>query len=103
MRKKYIVAVDDATEDQRKEFKKYIKSTSCGWWHWISNFWLLTDPDGEFSCSEIRDKVKEYFPGLNCLVIEISNEGDTWSGFGPKGDDKNMFRWVRETWDKDLD
>lgn len=103
MRKKYIVAVDNATEEQNLEFKSYINDSSCGWWHWIDNLWLLTDPKGEFSAQEIRDKVKECFPKLYCLVIEMSAEGDTWSGYGPKGEDRNMFKWLRDSWDKDLE
>ena len=54
-----------------------------------------------WKASEIRGKVTEFFPGIHNLVLELRSDGtDTWAGFGPKSDDKNMFNWILQHWGK---
>ena len=43
----------------------------------------------------IRDKAKDIFASYN-LVIEVKDGG--WAGFGPKGEDKDMFAWIKKYW-----
>ncbi|AYZ32601.1 hypothetical protein [Serratia sp. FDAARGOS_506] len=103
MRRKYIVALDSSTAEQNEEFRKYIKKNGMGWWHWLNNFWLLTDSEGKKTAGDIRTDIRKFFPGIRLLVLQIDKEGDTWAGFGPNSDEKNMFTWLKSTWDKDLD
>lgn len=103
MRRKFVVAVDSSTPEQAEKLGEYIKNNGLGWWHWLNNFWLLTDQYGKKTASDIRSDLKDIFPGVHLLVLQIDREGDTWSGFGPSGDKKDMFAWLKSTWDKDLD
>jgi hypothetical protein len=94
--------IDSSTATQNEQFRSYLKGLKVGWWHWLSNCWLVTDsldlPD--LSASALRDKVKNVYGGINCLVLELRGESDndTWSGLGPKTEKKDMFRWLHDNW-----
>jgi len=103
MRRKFAVALDSSTKDQNEQLRKFIKDNGLGWWHWINNFWLLTDKNGKLTAKQIREKLNEFYPGVHCIVLSLDKDGDSWSGFGPRNSDKNMFDWLKNTWDKDLD
>lgn len=98
MGKRYIVAVDSSTKEQNNALVEFIRKNSLGWWHWLENFWLLTDFRGNFSAKQIRHVINETHPKVYCIVIELNEHGDTWSGWGPRSDDRNMFKWLNETW-----
>jgi hypothetical protein len=34
-------------------FREYLKHRTPGlWWHWLSNLWLIVDPDGELTAPQ---------------------------------------------------
>jgi hypothetical protein len=95
MRKWLVAGVETMTAKQEKEFIGYLRRKGLGWWHWIPNIWLLTGsnvPD----CSEIRDELKIISDGADVIVLEVNPI--TWSGFGPKTDENNMFNWLHKSW-----
>ena len=98
MKKKFIVAVDDPTAEQKKKISEFFKG-NYGWWHWIDGFWMVTDPSGELTATKIRDKIGELAPNTRCMVLEVKDSG-SWAGYGPSKESKNMFKWIRETWFK---
>ncbi|MBP6739569.1 MAG: hypothetical protein KA146_06245 [Leptospiraceae bacterium] len=98
MKKRFIVCVTGSTDEEDMTFINFIKDNKLGWWHWISNVWLIVDSHGVFSVSELRDYVKEIFSGEHLLVIELNEQGDTWAGFGPATESKNMFDWIKKSW-----
>ena len=100
MRKRFIIGLDSTTKEQNEAFLEFVKEHGVGWWHWLGNFWLLADSGGRFSADDVRNKLKETHPGVHTLVIELSEHGDTWAGYGPKSENRNMFKWLRETWSK---
>ncbi|MBG0624982.1 hypothetical protein I4P27_11140 [Enterobacter roggenkampii] len=102
MRRKFAVALDSSTVEQNKKLKEFIEENGLGWWHWINNFWLLTDAKGNFSAQSLREKLNEIYPGVHLLVISLDKDGESWSGYGPKNETKNMFNWLKDTWDKKL-
>jgi hypothetical protein len=98
MKKRFVVCVNSATNEQNKQFKEFIRENGLGWWHWLRNVWLLSDSKGKFSAAEIRDQLGRNYPGVYSLVLELRGDDDTWSGFGPKKEGKNMFKWIRDNW-----
>jgi len=96
--KRYIINIGKSTEQQEENFIKFLNESNVAWWHWLSNFWLVTDPNENFSSSILRDKAVELFNKERVIVIELNDDGDTWSGFGPKTDEKDMFKWVKNNW-----
>jgi hypothetical protein len=98
MKKRFAVIVDSTTPEQAAALTEFFKENHVGWWHWLTNLWLVSDSSGKLSASGIRDTLGTIFPGVHCLVLEINDDGDTWSGFGPKTTEKNMFKWIRENW-----
>ncbi|OFX25758.1 MAG: hypothetical protein A2041_14615 [Bacteroidetes bacterium GWA2_31_9b] len=98
MKKRYIICVNNSSEEQEKKFIDYIKSEKFGWWHYLKNTWLVIDLNGNSEISEIRDKVKELFDNEYNMVFQLKEDEGTWSGFGPKSEQKNMFKWIKENW-----
>lgn len=98
MMKRYVLAVDSSTKEQNDAFLAFVKVTGLGWWHWLDNFWLLADDSDNLSAVTIRDKANECYPGVHKLVLQLDQTGDTWAGFGPKTDRRDMFTWLRNTW-----
>lgn len=100
MKKRFIVMLQDSTKESSDAFLGKIKEWNISWWHWLPTSWLLSDQTGKLSADIIRDTVNEVF-GCHNMVIEIRDDGtDTWAGFGPKGEKRNMFNWMQETWTK---
>ena len=100
MKKRFVVAVDSTTTEQATAVTQFFKDHSLAWWHWLANLWLVSDARGVLTAKSIRDELKNALPGVNTVVIEINENGDTWAGFGPRNDDKNMFIWLRNNWKK---
>lgn len=59
------------------------------------HFWLITT-DEDTTAAEIRDRICDIVPGVNCMVIQV-NQG-SWSGFGPATEKRDMFKWIKNTW-----
>jgi hypothetical protein len=96
MTRRYVVAVEEMTKPQEEEFLAYIRSERMGWWHWISNFWLLIDRHDAVTASAIRDKLREISEPSRCLVMQVDHI--TWSGMR---NDPKMFEWIKSTWKED--
>ena len=94
MKKRFIIGIGSSTDAQNKEFFRYLNKHHLNWWHWISNFWLIVDENGQLSASRLTDDLGEIYPNVNTIAIELEGDSDTWSGFGPAGEDneKNMFK-----------
>lgn len=103
MAKRFIICLDKSDAEQNEVFKKYIDENGLAWWYWLNNTWLIKDYSNSLDSKIIRDKLLEIYPGVHNLVIELpgSKENDTWHGFGPAGEERNMFNWLHNTWSKD--
>ncbi|WP_286816929.1 hypothetical protein [Marinobacter sp. UBA3607] len=98
MKKRFVVALDSSTKEQDEKFKEYIKTNKYGWWHWIDGFWLLVDSSGQLTAKKLRSDLDEFYPRVRRVVLELRDNDDTWSGFGPKKDGKSMFDWLHRNW-----
>jgi hypothetical protein len=98
VKKRFIVAVESGTKEQQDAFTEYLRGQGFGWWHWIDNLWLLVDSTGKTTGSDLTSQVNATFPTLNCMVFELSADGDTWAGYGPRTEASNMFTWMRQNW-----
>lgn len=98
MKKRYIVCVNNSTEEQEQKFLEYIKEQGFGWWHYLKNTWLIIDVLDKSDVSGIRDNVMKAFEGEYTMVFQLNEKEGTWSGFGPKSDERDMFKWIKEKW-----
>ena len=98
MNKRFVVLLTSATKEGNDAFLNFIKKNKLGWWHWMPNTWLLKAVNTTLKASDIRDAAREAYGFANSFVIELNEEGDTWSGFGPKTDKRNMFAWIHTNW-----
>ncbi len=99
MRKRFIVCLNEGTtKEQDKLFIDFINKNKVGWWHWLSTTWLIVDSSGLLNARDLREKIKEVFPGNYNMVFEFSDEKNTWAGFGKNNGDKNMFDWIKKNW-----
>ena len=65
MKKRFIVCLENSNNEQDDLFLNFIKENGLGWWHYIGNFWLLTDAYGKLSANLIRDKLNEIYGNRN--------------------------------------
>jgi hypothetical protein len=100
MKRRFVVCINEANAEHDKNFIQFLNENKLGYWHWLNNTWLIVDENDSFNANSIRDKVKVLFNNEHNLVIEINDQGDTWSGFGPNGEGKNMFSWIKRNWKK---
>lgn len=98
MRKRYIVAVGSNEKTKNQKFTEYFDKNDLYWWHWIDNNWLIVDDDGKLSASTIRDDMMEIYENNSILVFEITGSEDTWSGYGPSSEKRDMFKWMNSDW-----
>ncbi|MGA2645754.1 MAG: hypothetical protein ABSF15_13660 [Candidatus Sulfotelmatobacter sp.] len=99
MKKRFVVGLASSTPQQEEAFKESL--LPLAWWHWVKTMWLIIDEDGILTAADLRDKVKECYPGVFSMVLELRSDGtDTWAGFGPKSEQKNMFTWMKNVWKK---
>lgn len=101
MNKRFIVLLERSTKEQNDAFLSFAKKHKLGWWHWIPNAWLLKGKDTTINASEIREAARDAYGSANNFVIELNEDGDTWSGFGPKTEKRNMFNWIHRNWKQD--
>jgi hypothetical protein len=100
MRKRFIICINNSTKEQENQFVELIKTQNVGWWHWLTNTWLISDRNGKTTASYWRDNAVHIFERENVLVFELGQDNDSWAGFGPSSDDKNMFTWIKAHWSK---
>jgi len=98
MKKRFVVAVESSTSEQSAALVEFFEERGVGWWHYLPNLWLISDSNGKLDASEIRDELRLLIPGEHSLVLEFRADGDTWAGFGPKSERRNMFKWIRGNW-----
>jgi hypothetical protein len=98
MKKRFVICLNSSTKEQDELLKQFIKEKNFGWWHWLSNTWLLIDDNGTFSAANIRDELKNIYPVVHMLVLELNGKGDSWAGFGTITPEKDMFKWLKDYW-----
>jgi len=55
----------------------------------------------DLKAADIRDAARDAFGQARNFVIELNEDGDSWSGFGPKGEPRDMFKWIHRNWKAD--
>ncbi|MBY8177982.1 hypothetical protein KW520_21545 [Vibrio fluvialis] len=97
---KFVVAAEQLDE---KKFIEYLDTQELGWWHWIGNFWLITNKTStNITTRDLQEKVTELSSSPRNFVLEINGEAHPpWHGFGPNTPPQDMFEWLHNTWDSD--
>ena len=100
MKRRYIICLQNLTEEHNNKLREFFKSNGLGWWHWVGDTWFVTDSSDKFSAGDIRNKVKEIVPGERFVVVEINEKSDTWAGVTTNDPEKKMFSWFKKVWKK---
>lgn len=100
MKRRFFVAVSGLSAEEQERFLEFVRGKGMGWWHWISECWLLTDPKQTVTAAEIRDFLHQLSGIQRCLVMEVEPE-KSWAGLGPNSPPQEMFKWIKETWKKE--
>lgn len=98
--RRFVVSTNSgSTPDQDAAFLQILKSEfpNVGWWHQLSETWLIGDPLNTVTSTALRDAAMRAFPGVHIMVVEATGPRK-WAGFGPSN---AMFKWMRESWDRD--
>ncbi len=93
MTKRFVAIVDDATVEQQNAVTSWIRGTDMGFWHYLSDVWLIADWHDKHTTETLRDQLKLLVPGKTTLVLPIQDP-NSWAGFGPT----DTFKWLHSTW-----
>jgi hypothetical protein len=97
--KRYLVAVTGLKADDEKAIINFARKKGVGWWHRISNVWLIVDPNDKTSAEEIRDLLFDMSNSKVGLVLE-GPAADLWVGFAAKDQAEETFTWLDKNWTK---
>jgi len=95
--KRFVILVDSETSEQVRKLIEEFKTRRLGFWHWLKNSYLVVDKKGTETSGSLRDLLQETHKGIHSLVLELRGD-DTYAGFGPRGEKRDMFKWVRDVW-----
>jgi hypothetical protein len=96
--KRFFVSTDPMGAKQERELKD--KLGHVGWWHWLPNFWLITDRSESLTAGRIRDYIHELDSSVRAIVMEISCED--WAALTkPDSEGRDMAAWLNDTWKDD--
>ena len=89
----FFVGVDhDATREQRDTFTNYLRDSPAGFWHHISHSWLIVDSSEEVTAENLRDKLCEFMPNINTVVIMATPED--FAAFSPESSHKWLDKYL---------
>jgi hypothetical protein len=94
-KKKFIVAISDATAKNRDAVSNRLKSLGFGYWHWMPDMWLLTT-NSAATAESIRDEVMKVVPGVNIFVTPVATppDGMVWAAYSPE----EWWEWLNKNW-----
>ena len=84
--------VNDGTSEQQNQITQYFRNKEVGWWHWLSDVWLVVDSKNQLKASKLRDELNDLVPGVRKIVLEV--EGGTWSAYCHS----DSFDWLHGNW-----
>jgi hypothetical protein len=92
--KHFVVIAQDPTVLQQNAIMSHVIEGKYAYWHWISNTWLLKDPNfyPQDSAGTLRDKIKAAAPGLIFIAFEV--QPTDWGAFS----DPKWAEWLEEHW-----
>ena len=94
---RFLVAVASSTPEQDLSFKNAL--TGMAWWHWIPNFWLITDSENIWDALRILEQVKVSYPNVNCFIQQLDDDGTrTYSGLVPNPNVEVADKWLKDYW-----
>ena len=89
---KFIIAIDDLTQDEKTELQVFVEGSGMGWWHWIGNFWMISTSDNDMTIAIIRNNIRKITNKM-FIVIKVDN-AESWSGYG----ESEKFEWLQKNW-----
>lgn len=100
MNKRFVVGLSSSTPEQEQNFVAWLTG-SYGWWHWVTNFWIITDTNGLLTAQSLRDKINEVFRDAQTFVIELRDDGtESWAGTVPAAQRDRARDWLNRWWDR---
>ena len=90
--RKFVILVNAPSTQQQNALSKFLQGTPCGYWHYLSDAWLVVDSRPASTAASWRDEIQTLLPGKNILVFSVTVED--WAGNMPK---KN-FEWLQKSW-----
>jgi hypothetical protein len=91
MTKYFTIALAGATPEQETKLAELWRGR--GWWHGITNFWLMKDISGTRNAASIRDEIRAVAPTARVLVVECAPQ--TWAGSSMTESNRD---WLKNYW-----
>ena len=98
MKKRFVVSLASSNPLGEKAFAEWV-TDKYAWWHWVKTIWLIVDDNGSLTAESVRNKLKECFPGVHNLVIEIRADGtENYAGVVPSDEVGAAQEWLNNWW-----
>lgn len=90
----YLLIIDthQVTPETRRSIDAVVKSHNASWWHFISNIWIVNDPEGDHYdslCASVEAKVKE---DDGWFLLITLNQANQMKGVLPK----KAWEWLQK-------
>lgn len=96
MKQRFVLIVDDATIQDQNTVSAFFRDKPPGFWHYLSDIWLVVTSDGEWSVGTLRDQIRLLLPEKRVFVFEV-DRGSAWAAFG----NSKSFEWISGQWEPD--
>lgn len=96
---RFIVAVANLREDEKKKFRQSLEEKEIIICHWIDDVWLLVDKLGDQNANELRDSFAEVVPDHHNIVIQLKDLNNVRiAALVPHDLTKRVDAWLNEHW-----
>ncbi|MEO8465821.1 MAG: hypothetical protein ABI640_10820 [Gammaproteobacteria bacterium] len=96
MSRRFVLLVDEATAQEQDTVTKHLQTTPYGFWHHLSDAWLMTDRTDKLTTVELRDQIHRLLPGKTILAVRM-DDPNIWAAIGHA----EQFKWLNEAWNRD--
>ncbi len=91
MTKYFTIAASGLTPAEEKALAQ--RWAGYGWWHGVTNFWLLKDPTGTLTAGGVRDTIRSI--SNTAIIMVVEGQPTMWAGTATT--DANR-EWLRKYW-----
>ena len=95
MTKYFVISTDPLEPAQVEELKNSL--VGGAWWHWLPNFWLVRNNNGNLTAAHIRNEIRKINDTARAVVLEVTPV--TWAALTkPNASGREMSDWIKENW-----
>lgn len=94
----FVVTTAGANQFQKNAITQiFSNKPEFGFWHWMSDFWIITSGNEALTSQAIRDAITSVAPGVTVAVFGVDPRPGDWALYSPT----QWGEWLEENWTKE--